>query len=228
MISKALRVAIVGCGEIARVHIATLIKSEKAMITALCDPLPANRDEILAVLKAQTAWEVPPQFPSLEAALAFDDTHSMFDAVFILSPSESHEALAIKAMLAKKHVFIETPLALNVESAQRILQVARDSNVVCFVGEHSQFWHEVLLAKAVIDSGEMGRVLSCRARLAKSKQDFAASGHDLPGGSARPDALRVGGGFMFDSGLHWIRPLRIWMGNVDSIIAVGGVLPSLP
>ena len=80
---------------------------------------------------------------------------------------------------------------------------------------------QVLLAKAVIDSGEMGRVLSCRARLAKSKLDFAA-GHSVPGGSARADALRLGGGFMFDSGLHWIRPLRIWMGNVESVIAVAG------
>ena len=141
--SSALRIAVVGCGEIARMHIATLMKSDKAVITALCDPAPANRDEILAVLKTQTGWEVPPQFPSLEAALSFDDTHSLFDAVFILSPSETHETLAIKALIAKKHVFIETPLALSVESAQRILQVARDSNLVCFVGEHSQFWHEV-------------------------------------------------------------------------------------
>jgi hypothetical protein len=41
-------------------------------------------------------------------------------------------------------------------------------------------------------------------------------------GTWRNDVKRSGGGFVFDSASHWIRPLTMWMGPIDSIVGTVG------
>ncbi|MBP6944360.1 MAG: Gfo/Idh/MocA family oxidoreductase, partial [Candidatus Omnitrophica bacterium] len=55
------------------------------------------------------------------------------DAVIITTPSETHAELAIKALSAGKHVFVEKPLALKVDDAQQMLKAAEKNKKVLMV-----------------------------------------------------------------------------------------------
>ncbi|HAW96986.1 MAG TPA: oxidoreductase, partial [Opitutae bacterium] len=66
----------------------------------------------------ETATELAPGVPvssSFDDVLGDDSIH----AVALATPAETHAALSIKAMEAGKDVFVEKPMALNLEDADR-------------------------------------------------------------------------------------------------------------
>ena len=81
----------------------------------------------------------------------------------------------------------------------------------------------MLVAKDVLDSGQLGRVLTARAKLWETTYNRPVKQYEP--GTWRCDVAKAGGGYMFDSGFHWIRPLRMWFGDVDSVVAVAGAFP---
>ena len=65
------------------------------------------------------------------------------NAVIISTPIKTHYALVKKALLSKKHVFIEKPLCSKVSEAKELIQIAKKNNVFLFVG-HIFLFNEVL------------------------------------------------------------------------------------
>ena len=72
----------------------------------------------------------------------------------------------------------------------------------------------------MIDSGKLGRVLTARAKLWEST--FSQWSEDYVPGAWRTDMRLAGGGYIFDTGTHWVRPLRMWLGEVESVVATVG------
>tara|TARA_A100001037_G_C14961473_1_gene549558 strand:- start:34 stop:921 length:888 start_codon:yes stop_codon:yes gene_type:complete len=64
------------------------------------------------------------------------------DAVVISTPLKSHYNLVKKALLAKKHVFIEKPLAQNVTQCNELLKISKKHNLLLFVG-HVFLYHDI-------------------------------------------------------------------------------------
>lgn len=56
------------------------------------------------------------------------------DAVYIASPTSSHCEQAIKCMEQGKHVFVEKPLASNQAEVKRMIEVAKENNVLLMEG----------------------------------------------------------------------------------------------
>lgn len=82
-----------------------------------------------------------------------DDT---LDAVVIATSVPTHGALACRALDAGKHVFVEKPLALTVEDARRVTDLAAERGLVAMV-DHLLVYHPGLgKVKELIDSGELG------------------------------------------------------------------------
>ncbi len=61
------------------------------------------------------------------------------DTVFVLTRHDSHAKLAIRALEAGKHVFVEKPLALTEEELDRVAAAARASGRVVTVGFNRRF-----------------------------------------------------------------------------------------
>jgi predicted dehydrogenase len=140
-VGDSVSIAFLGCGSIANHHLSAVISSGAGVVRALCDPNTANRDVLRARIQSETDWESPLEFRTLEEALASSACN--FDAVAILVPNHLHEAVALAAIAAGKHVLLEKPIALDVSGGQRIIAAAEAAGVVCWVAENAAFWHEV-------------------------------------------------------------------------------------
>lgn len=169
------------------------------------DPDRARAEEVAAQTGAQV-------FTSLEEAIAKGE----FDAVDILVPHDLHEALARQAFQAGKHVLLEKPMAPTPEACERVLADARSAGTVFMVAENAQYWPEVVRAKELIDAGAIGEAITARANFAAEFDGYWFKDRK----PWRYEKGRTGGGIVIDGGSHWIRPLRMWMGEIEEVIGV--------
>ncbi len=87
------------------------------------------------------------------------------DAVVLVTPTSLHADQAIAALKAGKHVFVEKPLALNVEDCERVLSVAQQHPAqVAMVGFVRRFDPSYLNAHASVAAGEIGRPFLVRSQ----------------------------------------------------------------
>ena len=200
-----LTIALLGCGGIARAHwrgiryVATDLE-----VTAVID---SNRQAADAFAERTGA----PAYGTLDEALADGD----FDAVDIMLPHDLHEAAAVKCFEAGKHVVLEKPIAPDLATARRILDAGAAADGVFMVAEQAQYWPDVQKAKQLIDAGVIGEVVSARACF---YDPLPVLDPDAPL-PWRFSLARSGGGISIDGGAHWIRPLRIMLGEIDEVIA---------
>lgn len=125
------------------------------------------------------------------SALANQDLHAALaddhcDAVVIATPAISHEELALQALAHGKHVFVEKPLAMSVEGADRLIAAARVADRVLMVGHIFRFHPAVECIARYIADGTLGDVLyvhSRRHNLGRVQADINAlwsfAPHDL-------------------------------------------------
>ncbi len=80
------------------------------------------------------------------------------DAVFICTPDYLHEEHAVAALKAGKDVFLEKPMAITIEGCDRIMQVARDSGKILYVGHNMRFFAVMQKMKDLVADGAVGEV----------------------------------------------------------------------
>jgi predicted dehydrogenase len=200
-----LRLAFVGCGAIAEWHLHAIRQGgTRIQVVAAIDPDPVRAQAIAD----QTGARV---FGSLEDAVRAGG----FDAVDIMVPHHLHEAVATEALSAGLHVLLEKPMAPTLDACDRILRAAADAGTTFMVAENAQYWPEVVLAQQLIEEGTLGEVITARACC------FVPPLDDFYGGEKpwRFDAEAAGGGVAIDTGSHWLRPLRMWLGEIREVVA---------
>lgn len=205
--SDRLSIALVGCGNIARAHWRGIrYQAPQLEVTAVVDA-DAGRAAAMAERTGGRA------FASLSDALAGGE----FDAVDLMLPHDLHEGAAIEAFAAGKHVVLEKPMAPTLEGCARIIAAAQQAGTVFMVAEQSQFWPDVIRVGELIQAGAIGEIISARA--------FFFDPLVVDPTDPKPwrfQLRRAGGGICIDGGAHWIRPLRMWFGEIDEVIATTG------
>lgn len=200
--------AVVGCGAIAGWHLAAIERCDaRVQVTAAIDP----NGEAAQRLAERTGAAV---YGSLGAALA----HGGFDAVLIAVPHALHEELACAALASGKHVLLEKPIAPTLDACERVLAVADAAGTVFMVAENAQYWPEVITVRDELARGAIGDVVTARATaFFPALAEFYATE-----GAWRLDRAAAGGGVAIDTGSHWLRPLRMWLGEVVEVVAALG------
>ncbi len=147
-------IGIVGMGYIGRAHY-------QAALT-----VPEVR--VVAVASARGP-ELRQTYPALEVA-SYEDLYSddRLDAILVCVPTFLHEQFVTKALARKCHVLCEKPLALDAESARRMLAAAKEAGVVFMVSQVLRFWPHYVKIKQLVSEGALGEIRSVSAyRLAK-------------------------------------------------------------
>ena len=127
------RVLIVGLGNMGRSHALAHHHSPAAQIVGLVNrSTPALPEELQAY----------PQFQTMDEGLALNP-----DLVVIATYADSHADLAVQAMKAGAHVFVEKPLAATVADAVRVADTARRTGrklVVGYILRHHPSWQRLI------------------------------------------------------------------------------------
>lgn len=80
------------------------------------------------------------------------------DAIIIATPISIHYPLAKQAILKKKHVFVEKPLASTLDEAQELVELAEKQEVTLMVGHTFEYSPPVVKIKEIISGGELGKI----------------------------------------------------------------------
>src|SRR5580704_1656185 len=151
-----LKVAIVGCGKIADGHIEEIQKMPAAArVVAVADL------ELLMAEQIATRYGIPAFYDDLDRLLAKERP----DVVHITTPPQSHLPLAIKAIDAGAHVYVEKPLALNYAEAKRLIDHARRAGKKLTIGYSYYFDPPVIELRRLVDEGVLGEAVHVEAAL---------------------------------------------------------------
>ncbi len=108
------------------------------------------------------------------------------DAVVLATPAVTHADLAIRALHAGKHVFVEKPMALTVGDAEQMLKAADDAGKMLMVGHLLEYHPAFVRVKEMIDAGELGELYylySTRVNLGRVRTDenalWSLAPHDI-------------------------------------------------
>jgi predicted dehydrogenase len=118
-------------------------------------------------------------YPAVEVCDEYSEVTARkdIDAVVIATPAASHYEQSKIALQANKHVFVEKPLALTVEEANELVELAESSKRTLMVGHTFLYNDAVRCAKDYIDRGELGEVYYTyfqRLSLGRVRQDVNA------------------------------------------------------
>jgi nucleoside-diphosphate-sugar epimerase/predicted dehydrogenase len=148
-----LRAALVGCGRISAYHVAAIQALADAEIVAVCD----LREQLASDLASQNG--IPAVFT--DAAAMLQATRP--DVVHIVTPPQSHVALATIAAEHGAHMYIEKPFAAGSAEAAAIMAAASAAGVMVCAGHSRVFDPSFRAALQRVDDGEIGQLLSVRA-----------------------------------------------------------------
>jgi UDP-2-acetamido-3-amino-2,3-dideoxy-glucuronate N-acetyltransferase len=106
--------------------------------------------------------------------------------VAIAAPAVLHYELARAALLAGKDVFVEKPLCLEVEEAQKLVALAQKQRLVLMVGHLLQYHPCIKTLQSLLAEGELGKlhyITSNRLNLGKIRREenalWSFAPHDL-------------------------------------------------
>jgi UDP-2-acetamido-3-amino-2,3-dideoxy-glucuronate N-acetyltransferase len=100
------------------------------------------------------------QYPDIKFTDSF--THllndSQVNAIVIATPASLHGNMVREALLAKKHVMVEKPIALNMEEGEELVSLAMKQGVVFMVGHILRYHPAIERLKELINKGELGKI----------------------------------------------------------------------
>lgn len=127
--TRPLRVGLIGSGQMGQHHLKAIAASQLATVVGVADPA-ASAEELAAVLPGD-AIVVPTAGDLLERARP--------DVVHIVTPPASHAELAMQAIEAGCHVYVEKPFTPTAEEARSILALAEKRGVKVCAGHQVLF-----------------------------------------------------------------------------------------
>ena len=167
--------------------------------------------EAAAVALAETgdAWKIARRHRDPLALMVDPEV----EAVAICTPAADHVPLALAALEAGRHVFVEKPLALALAEADRLVASADASAAKVLVGFNLRWPRLALRAREIVRGGGIGRVRAVRSVFA----DPLLSQPGLPAWRLR---RAQGGGSLLDKGIHHFDLWRYLLGEeIETVTA---------
>jgi len=192
-VNNQVRICMIGAGRVGRNHSNAITRHVPGgKIVALVDPMESIRNE------TATDFGIEKSFDTLEQAL--DKVE--FEAVVITTPTPTHLPLSSMAADHGKHVFLEKPMALNLQECDGIMAAVEKNKVLLQVGFMRRFTPEFVAAAERIEAGEIGTPMMVKSN---------THGPGLPPPWARD--LRTSNGMLAEVNSHDWDTTRWFMGS---------------
>ncbi len=197
---QALRVGVVGCGNISKAYLEISKRFKILDIVAVAD-----LDIELAKARA-SEFDIPVACSAGELM-----KHADVEAVLNLTTPNAHHEIAMSAIESSKHVYNEKPLAVTRQEAWEILSFAKKKAVRVGCSPDTVLGGGHQTARKLIDDGAIGRPVAATAFM-------MCHGHE----SWHPDPAfyyKIGGGPMMDMGPYYLTDLTMLLGPIRRLSA---------
>lgn len=144
-----IKIGIIGCGKIVEVrHAPEYTENPHCEIAGFFDVVPGKAQEFADRFGGRA-------YDTMEELLASD-----IEGVSICVANAYHAAAAIQALKAGKHVLCEKPMAMNEHDCVAMVEEAEAAHRFLMIGQNQRLAKAHVKAKEILDSGEMGRVIT--------------------------------------------------------------------
>lgn len=202
------RVALIGAGFIAQVHLAVMRQIQNAEVVAICDTATERAQSLADQYGIENVYATVSEMTRAGGV----------DAVHVLVPPDAHFEVARRCLQARLHCLIEKPLATSSEQARELRELAEDHGVHLAVN-HNMIFHplQLRLHKELL-SGGIGRL------------EQVSILHSMPlrqleGGDLGHYMFRGPANILFEQGVHLFSLIEDLLGECESLDA--GVGPAL-
>lgn len=189
-----LKLGLIGCGALGRVHAKCVSTIDGAAFTAYADVVEDAAKKALDDFGGDYAATDP-------GRIFADDG---VDAVYICTHHDSHAPLAIAAAKAGKHILAEKPLALSVERCEEVAEAVEKAGVRLMPAFKMRYYPLVRMAREFLPSPQVavGQMMDVRWKDGYWAQDPVKGGGNVHSqGCHTTDILRYFAGS---------EPMRIW------------------
>ncbi|MEP7107821.1 MAG: Gfo/Idh/MocA family oxidoreductase [Ferruginibacter sp.] len=155
---EKITIGIIGCGDRGKGIMETLKElSDRFKITSICDIFDYRLKEAQKLGFAEELKEYT------DYRKLLDDKN--IQAVIIASPLHLHYAMAVDALNAGKHVYLEKTMTYSIQQAIDLVKLSKlHSNQILQVGHQLSYTPLYIKVKKMIESGSLGKVtqIDCR------------------------------------------------------------------
>jgi predicted dehydrogenase len=144
-------------------------------------------------------WGIPHHYDDMAALCERGDV----DLVLVALPNHRHLDAVRVASETGKDMVVTKPLGRNAQEAAEMVVIAKQAHLMAGYAETEVFAPSVMRARAIIEEGAIGKVLTIRAREA----------HSGPHAAHFWDAEQAGGGSLLDMGCHTVEAARYFFGK---------------
>ena len=197
---RPVNIAVAGAGVIGRAHMAVIAQNPQCRLSAIADPSEAAQ--------ALAQEHGVPWYATLEALLA----KALPNGVILATPNALHVPQALQCIAAGVPVLVEKPIAHTVADAQKLVYATQTRSAKVLIGHHRAHSPIMRQAKAVIDEGRLGRLVSVMGSAMFYKPDDYFT--------QAPWRREVGGGPILINLIHEIHNLRMLCGEIVEVQAM--------
>jgi len=199
-----LKIALVGCGRIAKRHSELLgfDQIKGAQLVSVCDNVIDKANKIGEQFNV-------PAYIDMDAMMKSEP----IDIVVVLTPSGLHAEHVVNLSKYGKHIIVEKPMALSIEDTEAMIYACDANNIKLFVIKQNRFNVPVVKLRKALVSGRFGKLTlgTVRVRWARHQAYYD---QDLWRGTWSMD-----GGVLTNQASHHVDMLEWMMGDVESVFA---------
>ena len=193
---KKIKSVIIGMGKMGKIRYREMMAHGGFEVLGMCD---INES-------------IPAEFPNIFFSKDWKEVidNCQPEAVFVCTFNNVIPEIVCYSLDKGMDVFSEKPPGKTVEDVKQMINSEKKSNKVLKFGFNHRFHYAILEAKAMIDSGQFGKILWARGTYGK------AGGNQFAG-NWRSNKELSGGGILLDQGIHMLDLLRFFMGDFKEI-----------
>ena len=210
---RKVKIALIGVGDISGIYLQNIVHAFKEVESVgLCDPVPGKAEKGLAYIDEAIAGGADVCRPAICRDMYEVLQNSEVEVILNLTRPYDHYEVTKAALLHGKHVYSEKPLAINMEEAKELVELAADKGLLLGGAPDTFMGAGIQTARKIIDSGILGEIVGANCAM-------TCHGHE----SWHPNPefyYKRGGGPMMDMGPYYVTALVQLLGEAKGVMGM--------